>query len=321
MLTKIKLRILFFILFSFWINFLNAQVTNLAPGDYKNVNVSSYNNHWSDYTRNLLLLHECFDGSIITGNFAIGTITALRGSTASWNRLNIAQINTSSAYNGIYGNVISAYNSAGSWKLKTCRFQGKKYLALEVPYDHSLFDHGLKFTGWLSSSAQSMLSVAYEVSGQPVNQDVLSEIADFIPNVSEYHDVATFSIKGNVGIGTESPMEKLSVNGKIRAHEIKVELQNWPDYVFQLDYKPKSLEELHRYIKANKHLPEIPSAEEVAINGVDLGEMNKLLLKKIEELTLHLIEKDRQLLREQELNQNQNRRIHAIERALKKAKL
>jgi len=100
---------------------------------------------------------------------------------------------------------------------------------------------------------------------------------------------------GDIGIGTITPTEKLSVNGKIRAKEIKVEVANWPDYVFEPDYKVGSLAMLESYIKTYKHLPEVPSAKEVAANGVELGEMNKILLKKIEELTLHLIEKEKQL--------------------------
>lgn len=100
---------------------------------------------------------------------------------------------------------------------------------------------------------------------------------------------------GNIGIGTANPNEKLAVNGKIRAREIKVEATNWPDYVFEEDYQIGKLQELESYIKVNKHLPDMPSAKEVSANGVELGEMNKLLLKKIEELTLHLIEKDKQL--------------------------
>lgn len=99
----------------------------------------------------------------------------------------------------------------------------------------------------------------------------------------------------NVGIGVTTPIEKLEVNGKIRAREIKVEVDNWPDYVFDQDYKILGLQELDAYIKANKHLPEIPSAHEVSKNGIELGEMNKLLLKKIEELTIYLIEQNKQI--------------------------
>ncbi|WP_436517256.1 hypothetical protein [Ekhidna sp. To15] len=95
---------------------------------------------------------------------------------------------------------------------------------------------------------------------------------------------------GEVGIGTDSPSEKLEVNGTIRSKEVKVEATGWPDYVFESDYNLRSLEETEEYIKTNKHLPEIPSAKEMEANGVQLGEMNMLLLKKIEELTLYVID-------------------------------
>ncbi|MDQ0638346.1 hypothetical protein QF042_001911 [Pedobacter sp. W3I1] len=98
-----------------------------------------------------------------------------------------------------------------------------------------------------------------------------------------------------VGIGTANPQETLSVNGNIRAKEIKVEATNWPDYVFEAGYNVGTLKGLESYIKTNKHLPEIPGAAEVEKEGIQLGEMNKLLLKKIEELTMHLIEKENQL--------------------------
>ncbi len=94
---------------------------------------------------------------------------------------------------------------------------------------------------------------------------------------------------GNVGIGTTTPAERLSVNGNIRSKEVKVEASNWPDYVFDQDYQLPTLAEIEQQIKLNGHLPDMPSAKEVELNGIALGEMNKLLLKKVEELTLHLI--------------------------------
>ncbi|NTD97004.1 hypothetical protein G6M26_06555 [Agrobacterium tumefaciens] len=100
----------------------------------------------------------------------------------------------------------------------------------------------------------------------------------------------TYFNSGNVGIGTSNPTEKLAVNGKIRAQEIKVEASNWPDYVFKDDYQLPPLEEVEKHIKVNKHLPGIPSAAQAERNGIELGEMNKLLLKKIEELMLYVID-------------------------------
>ncbi len=96
---------------------------------------------------------------------------------------------------------------------------------------------------------------------------------------------------GNVGIGTTDPLSKLSVNGHIRATEVKVLLDiSVPDYVFEPDYELRTLKETKKYIAENKHLPEIPSASEIEENGIDLGDMNMRLLKKIEELTLYQIE-------------------------------
>jgi hypothetical protein len=101
-------------------------------------------------------------------------------------------------------------------------------------------------------------------------------------------------LDGNVGIGSADPDHKLDVNGTIHAKEVLVDLNvPGPDYVFEPDYELTSLEEIAEYIKQNKHLPEVPSAKEMETNGVELLKMNMLLLKKVEELTLHLIDERR----------------------------
>ena len=100
-------------------------------------------------------------------------------------------------------------------------------------------------------------------------------------------------VDGNVGIGTGNPGSwKLAVNGNIRAKEIKVET-GWADYVFADDYVLPSLEEVEKHIKEKGHLINIPSAATIESNGVKLGEMNKLLLEKIEELTLYIIQQNK----------------------------
>ena len=95
---------------------------------------------------------------------------------------------------------------------------------------------------------------------------------------------------GNVGIGTISPTYKLSVNGTIGTKEVIVTATGWSDYVFAPGYRLKPLEEIALYIKANHHLPDIPTEAEVKENGVSLGEMQSKLLARIEELTLHMIQ-------------------------------
>ncbi|WP_066319879.1 hypothetical protein [Aquimarina aggregata] len=100
---------------------------------------------------------------------------------------------------------------------------------------------------------------------------------------------------GNVGIGTLNPGAwKLAVNGKIRAKEVQVET-GWADFVFDTDYALPTLQEVEKHIKEKGHLKDIPSAEEVAENGIFLGEINAKLLQKIEELTLYIIEQNKRI--------------------------
>ncbi|WP_146186674.1 hypothetical protein [Pedobacter sp. HMWF019] len=107
--------------------------------------------------------------------------------------------------------------------------------------------------------------------------------------------------KGNVGIGTQDTRGyKLAVSGNMIAESVKVQLRSaWPDYVFTKDYALPSLEETEKHIKEKGHLEGIPSAGEVKNSGIDLGEMNAKLLKKIEELTLQVIELNKTVKQQQ----------------------
>lgn len=103
---------------------------------------------------------------------------------------------------------------------------------------------------------------------------------------------------GNVGIGTTTVPStyKLAVNGKIISEEIKVQLQaNWPDYVFAKDYQLPTLEEVEAHIHEKGRLINLPPAQEVEANGLEVGEMNRLLLEKIEELTLYILEQNERI--------------------------
>jgi hypothetical protein len=96
---------------------------------------------------------------------------------------------------------------------------------------------------------------------------------------------------GKVGIGTTNPQYSLSVNGTIQAKEVLVNT-GWADYVFRADYRVRPLSEVSAFIKANHHLPDIPSETEIKDKGVSLGDMQTKLLAKIEELTLQMIQLD-----------------------------
>jgi len=107
---------------------------------------------------------------------------------------------------------------------------------------------------------------------------------------------------GKVGIGTVSPDAKLTVKGNIHAEEVKVDLSvPGPDYVFKEGYDLKSLAEVKKYIEEKGHLPNIPSAQEMEENGIQLGEMNMKLLEKIEELTLYTLQQEHRLKEMEEL--------------------
>lgn len=111
---------------------------------------------------------------------------------------------------------------------------------------------------------------------------------------------------GSVGIGTQDTKGyKLAVNGNAIFTKVKVEAYSgWPDYVFEHNYQLPSLMDVEKYILEHKHLPDVPAAAIVEKEGQDLGEMNKILMQKVEELTLYLIEQDK--------------RIKDLEQALKK---
>jgi hypothetical protein len=121
-------------------------------------------------------------------------------------------------------------------------------------------------------------------------------VVNYAPNLyfksgSSAVDAVAFLANGNVGIGTSNPDQKLTVKGKIHAEEVILDANvPFPDYVFSPWYNLMPLKEVEKFVKENNHLPDIPSAGEVAEKGLGLGEMQIKLLQKIEELTLHAIE-------------------------------
>jgi hypothetical protein len=128
---------------------------------------------------------------------------------------------------------------------------------------------------------------------------------------------------GSVGIGTPTPNAayKLDVVGKIRAQEVIINL-NAPaaDFVFDNNYKLRSLNEVETFVKENKHLPEIPSAKETEQNGVSIGDMQNKLLQKVEELTLYTIEQNKANENLKQENAELKNRLAAIEKAVEEIK-
>jgi hypothetical protein len=108
---------------------------------------------------------------------------------------------------------------------------------------------------------------------------------------------AQSATNGNVGIGTtDTKGYKLAVNGDAMFTKIKVKsYASWPDYVFRKDYELPSLQQVKAYVDEHQHLPDMPAAAEVEKEGLDVAEMNRKLLQKVEELTLYIIRQEERI--------------------------
>jgi len=163
--------------------------------------------------------------------------------------------------------------------------------------------------------------------------------------IFKHHEEANFSLEGpgggltiapdgNIGVGTTTPLAKLDVDGSFKAQsatltgalsaqsakiagrvcakEVIVSLSGspcWPDFVFDKEYKLPTLSEVEQFITENKHLPDVPSAAEVEANGVNIGEMNAVLIRKVEELTLYIIEQEKLMKKlEKQLSEIENKK-------------
>jgi hypothetical protein len=188
------------------------------------------------------------------------------------------------------------YSGANTWRIiadySAIDFNGFDF-NIEIPFAGEYTK--LKFTFYKGTGTDGSLGVSELFFIHPEATTPYQGLFASAVNNWENNSTNLFYNSGYVGIGTAVPDEKLTVKGKIHAQEVKVDLLGVlvPDYVFAKDYKLKTLEEVDAYIKANSHLPEIPSAKEIEKNGLLLAEMNMSLLKKIEEMTLYMIQQEK----------------------------
>ncbi|TSJ45446.1 hypothetical protein [Fluviicola chungangensis] len=128
---------------------------------------------------------------------------------------------------------------------------------------------------------------------------------------SELHPLVIDKLVSNNPNVEPYKLLQLNSNGTLLSRKVRVDMENWADFVFSTDYPLMDLDSLEQFILKNHHLPNIQSTDSVLVEGIDLGEMNRLLLQKVEELTLYV-------LQEKKRNQELEDRLRKIEEKLNK---
>ncbi len=239
-------------------------------------NTIGYNNTGTGYTA----LSATTTGINNTGD---GSAALFLNTTGSYNTamgIQASNFNTTGSNNTTIGAEAMLYNISGSNNIALGYWAGSSLTS----GDNNIF---------IGSSVQPNISVT---ASNQLN------IGNWI-----------YGSNGNIGIGitTVPAGYKLAVAGNIITEKIKVKLQSagWPDYVFHHQYQILSLNDLEKYIQQNKHLPDVPSASEVEKDGLDLGDNQSILLKKIEELTLYVIEINKKVEKLSEENELLKKKI------------
>ena len=164
-------------------------------------------------------------------------------------------------------------------------------------YKSSAGDGDINDVGDNDSGAKVHTAMIAARKTEGIDGDLDTDLAFYTRKDGELSERMVITDEGNLGLGTDTTFNyKLAVNGIIGAKGVQVESTNpWPDYVFEEDYQLLRIDELEKYILENKHLPGVPSALEVQEQGLNLGEMDARLLEKVEELSLYIINLNKQI--------------------------
>ncbi|WP_147313963.1 hypothetical protein [Deminuibacter soli] len=219
-----------------------------------------------------------------------GTLTFYRGNGGALNSATDYHVNIQSAYSNTYANLIPLSETSPVLTLYTVKYLGNDWLAVKMR-DINGSGAAINFSGyWWNAIADGQLPRLVQESG-------VSNSTIFKSYQSVASNIMYASPAGSISIGTADAAAgyKLAVDGAALFTKAVVKArQSWPDYVFDSTYQLPHLDSVAAYIQQNKHLPEVPSAAEVQQHGVDLAANQAVLLKKMEELTLYMIDMKKQ---------------------------
>ena len=164
--------------------------------------------------------------------------------------------------------------------------------SIEVGTDRTVL---IRNGAWNASNPNAYLYLGN--SENYINAELYGGLKFGVTGVPDAMVIEDYSGKVGIGVGGDHTFGEglLEVNGTIRSQKVVVEESGWPDFVFDNDHELRPLPEIQNYIDENGHLPDIPSAKQIETDGLDLGELVKLQMQKIEELTLYVIELERRI--------------------------
>lgn len=265
-----------------------------APSSLLHVNgtVTVNNSIVGDVSHAYVLLSNAAGAKLNWGTGATQSAVVCGGPvTFQTNSLERMRVNTNGNVGISTSSPSAKFHVNGTVRLEALANDNTKDYVIAADADGNLFKRQASTLG--GSSAASWALVGSTVTSTTNKFGSLnSEALSIITNSTERMHITA---DGNIGIGTSTPQGKLAVNGTIYTKKVTVTATGWPDYVFADGYKLPSLAEVEAFIKKNKHLPEVPSAKTIESNGLDLGDNQAVLLKKIEELTLYAIEQQKQI--------------------------
>ena len=191
-------------------------------------------------------------------------------------------------------NPIFASQYAGNVGIGTKTPVGKLHINHPGPAAHVVLEHPVlnNYSSLLFTNTGA--NRYWGIAGKTGTGNLANDRMTFFNNANGFEGIIItgdgyVSIPGQMGIGTFNTAYKFAVNGSIRSKEVVVE-SGWADYVFDKGYRLLSLDEVEKFIQQNKHLPNIPSAKEIEEKGLSIGDTQKRMMEKIEELTLYILE-------------------------------